>query len=55
MMVPIPLLVHWMVGGGGAVCATATAICPKKYKATKSKNHLKYTSDFWCLVMLFSP
>lgn len=45
-MVPNPLFQHWMVGGGGWVCASAAAICPKKYKATKSKNHLKYLSDF---------
>jgi len=43
-MVPMPLLVHWMVGG--VVCAKAYPICPKKYKATKNRNHLKYLSDF---------
>jgi hypothetical protein len=58
-MVPNPLFQHWMIGGGGGgaldACATPTMKCPKKYRNATIKNHLKYLSDLWCVLIAVSP
>jgi hypothetical protein len=49
-IVPIPLVQHCIMGGGGgADCATALTICPKKYKAAANSATFTQMSDLYSM------
>jgi len=46
----MPLVQHCIMGGGGgADCATALTICPKKYKAAATNATFTHLSDLYSM------